>query len=216
MMVTATLREFQRRLQVEGYSAGIDELGAGPVCDGERNVYVWDDGEIQCKPENRDLAYRVKVIRDEVEEYMSAFIAAVPEQRKSGVTSDTRTLLRFRGCEMAGRRSRDGMVDFITWELPRGQRELGHYFVSYAAAKQDFAVRAGLIDRDRLFTETELRVIRSNLSDYLAIDEGASIPYESEQAIRGVIKKIDNTVVPEIEEQAQEAEDQGFEPEYEM
>ena len=214
MMPTATLREFQRRLQAEGFEHEIDELGGGPVRNGEQYIYVFDSGEIQYKRESASLAMRVRAIRDEVEEYMGAFLTTVP--RVSGAASDTRTLLLFQGCELAGRRHPDGSMDFVTWAHVRGHRDMGHYHENYAAAKEDFAVRAGLIDRDRLFTETELTVIRSNLSDYLTIDGGDHITGEQEAAITGVIKKIDQVVVPEIQDQTRDAEDQGYEPEIEL
>jgi hypothetical protein len=218
-MTGEALKEFKRRLQAEGYENGLDELGAGAVRDGEQTIFITDDGEIRFKPENRAFAYRVRDIRDEVDEYMTEFLSADPNkaQFRGGGRSDTRTLAEYNGCELAARRLPDGDMDFVTWRIGKdNSREIGHYIGDYAEAKRDFAVRSGLIDRNRLFSETELSVIRSNLSDFLAIDGGDHITAENEQTVRGVIRKIDTVVVPEIREQAQEAEDMGYEPEYEM
>jgi hypothetical protein len=129
---------------------------------------------------------------------------------------ETRTLMKHAGCEFAMRWNRGGCADFVTWRLDRnGEREIGHYFDDYAEAKEDFAVRAGLLDRSKLFTETELAVLRSSLSDYLSLD-GNSLTYGNEETVRGVIGKIDAVIAPEIEEQANEAEDQGYEPEMDL
>jgi hypothetical protein len=218
-MTGEKLKEFKRRLQDEGFEDNLDELGAGAVRDGEQYIFLMDDGEIRFKPEDREFAYRVRDIRDEVDEYMTEYQNADPNKAlfKSGGRSDTRTLASYNCCEFAARRLPNGSMDFVTWRVVKdNSREIGHYFNDYSAAKQDFAVRAGLIDRDRLFTETELTVIRSHLSDYLSIDAGEHIDGKNEQAIRGVIKKIDNVVVPEIKEQAQEAEDMEYEPEQEL
>jgi len=92
-----------------------------------------------------------------------------------------------------------------------------HYHTDYFDANQDFAIRAGLIDWDRWFTETELSVIRFNLSDYLTIDGGDYLIGEKELGDKGyIVRKIDNVVATGIHEQAREAEDQGYEPEQEL
>ncbi len=212
------LKEFIRRLQAEGYEPKLDEHGAGNVYDGEQSIHMMEDGEIRYKREYNALAMNIKKIRDEVDEYMTAYLAAAPDAAhiEDNNKLDTRTLLLFNQTELAGRQSPNGAVDFVTWQHDRnGEREIGHYITDYAEAKQDFAVRAGLIDRDRLFTETELTVIRSNLSDYLTIDGGENITLEVEARIKNLIDKIDNVIVPEVREQTQEAEDEHFEPEYE-
>jgi len=218
-MTGEKLKEFMRRLAVEGYNCALDASGAGTIHgDGQEHVTINEDGEILFKPENRRLAYEVRDIRDEVDEYMTEFMKAVPdpEHTPGSKRADTRTLMLYNGCELAGRHMPDGVVDFVTWVRARGDRHMGHYFTDYTAAKQDFAVRAGLINRDRLFSETELAVIRSNLSDFLTIDGGDNMTGEQEDAIKDVISKINNVVAPEIREQAQEAEEQGYEPEQEL
>jgi hypothetical protein len=186
-----------------------------------------EDGEIRFRPENRDFAYRVHDIYGEVQEYMTAFERAAPDTpppkgvdkndfEGRGVAFETRTLLKYNGAELAGRYGRNGGADFVSWRLDRnGERELGHYHDSYAAAKEDFAVRAGLIDRNKLFTETELTVIKSSLSAYLSLDD-ENLSDADERTLRGVVEKIDRVITPTIQEQEDEAEDQGFEPELEL
>jgi hypothetical protein len=218
-MTGQKLKEFIQRLQAEGYEPRLDEHGAGTVRDGEQSIRMIEDGEIQFKREYRPLAMSIKKIRDEVDEYMTAYLAAAPDAAhlKDSSKLDTRTLLLFNSVELVGRQAPDRTVDFVTWQHDRNsERENGHYLTDYTAAKQDFAVRAGLVDRDRLFTETELTVIRSNLSDYLTIDGGDHVSWEQEDSIKEVIEKIDNIIVPEINTQAQEAEEEGYDPENEL
>ena len=211
------LKEFMRRLATEGYNFDLDINGVGTIRNGEQErVTINEDGEILFKPENRRLAYEIRDLRDEVDEYMTEFAKAAPDKDRLPGRADTRTLMLYNGCELAGRQMPDGVVDFVTWAHVRGDRQVGHYFSDYTAAKQDFAVRAGLIDRDRLFTETELTVIRSNLSDFLTIDSGSNLTWDEEDAIKDIISKINDVVAPAIQERAQEAEDHGYEPEQEL
>jgi hypothetical protein len=105
-----------------------------------------------------------------VDEYMTAFKNSAygsGEFPDRGTNIETRTLMKHAACELAMRWRRDSGADFVTWRLDRnGEREVGHYYDSYVGAKEEFALRAGLIDQNRLFTETELTVIRSTLDDY--------------------------------------------------
>jgi hypothetical protein len=218
-MTDEKLKELLRRLTAEGYETELDERGAGTVRDGEQSVAVMENGEVRYKRENRELAFRIRAIYDEVNEYMTAFERAAPvvERFPGDGAEYTRTLLMYANHELAGRSRADGSVDFVTWRLDRdGERETGHYFDDYADAKEDFALRAGLIDRDKLFDEKELTVIRSHLSDYLDIAAGDRISYSQEQAIQNVIGKIDDVIAPAIEDEAEVAAEQGFEPEMEL
>ena len=61
---------------------------------------------------------------------------------------------------MAGRQRGNGFgYQFVTWIWDYGRTGLshGHYYEGdYNAAKQDFAVRSGLISKAQLFSEEEL------------------------------------------------------------
>jgi hypothetical protein len=199
-MTKESLVELKRRLQAEGFEASLDERGAGIVGDGRRNARVMEDGELRFKPESRDFACRVKEIRDEVDEYMAAFKSsehAGGGLAGNGANAETRALLAHGGCELAMRWHSGSCADFVTWRLDRnGERELGHYHGSYADAKEDFALRAGLVDRSRLFTETELSAIRSSLSESLSFGNWGS--EREEGAAWSAIGKIDRVIAPAI------------------
>ena len=214
-MTGEKLKEFIRRLKAAGFQTELDVNGAGTVYRHGREVAVLkEDGEILYKPWSRQYAFYIRDMQNEVDEYMTQYLNAA-SVKTSRLRTAPRTLLEFNNAELAAKEGGNGF-EFITWKKYGVSRDAGHYFSDYAAAKRDFAVRAGLIDRDRLFTETELTVIRSHLSDYLSIDAGDHITGENEKAIRKVIDKIDNSIVPEIREEAQEAEDMEREPVQEL
>ena len=109
----------------------------------------------------------------------------------------------------------DNNVGFITWRLDRdGERDDPRFFTDYTQAKQDFAVRAELIPRNMLFSERQLAVIRSRLSDYLALKaiQEPSVARQEKDAIREVVDQINTVVVPEIYEK-EDPEEFGYEPE---
>jgi hypothetical protein len=90
-------------------------------------------------------------------------------------------------------------LHFATWEYTYKRDGLvcGHYTTDYKAAKEDFAIRCGLIDRNKLFNETEMKLIRQGLV-YL----GANFPdltCEQNTLLETVVEKIE-MLVPEIQE----------------
>lgn len=90
-------------------------------------------------------------------------MAAAPTHKASGLDADFKLLAEFNDCVLAGRFSGEGRgVQFVTWEGGYGRKGLyhGHYYENdYEGAKADFAQRAGLIDRNRFFTDEQLRLI---------------------------------------------------------
>jgi hypothetical protein len=92
-----------------------------------------------------------------------------------------------------------GYLEYVTWQqdLEKTRVDAGHYFTDYEAAKEDFASRAGLIDRNKLFTETEMKLIRQGL-----VHLGINFPdltHEQNTLLGKVVEKIE-MIVPEIQE----------------
>ena len=56
-------------------------------------------------------------------------------------------------------------LHFTTWEYGYNHEGFshGHYTTDYDSVKEDFAVRCGLVNRYKMFNETELKLIRQGL-----------------------------------------------------
>ena len=99
---------------------------------------------------------------------------------------------------------------FTTWDygINRASFNNGHYTNDFEYAKQDFALRCGLIDRSKLFTENEMKLIRQGL-----VFLGANSPdltYEQNTLLGKVVEKIE-VLVPAIEHR-EEWEHEGYLP----
>jgi len=94
-----------------------------------------------------------------------------------------------------------GYVEFVTWQRDAEKTwvEAGHYFTDYEAAKEDFAVRCGLVNRYKMFNETELKLIHQGL-----VHLGADYPYLTAEQMNNVGKLIEKveTIVPAIQERS--------------
>ena len=100
-------------------------------------------------PQAEDALYRVEDIAAKTLEYMTAMEAA-PQLKASGLDGDYRILADFGGTVLAGTPSKYG-VQFVTWDWDYDRTGVvhGHNFMeNYDGAKQDFATRSGLIQKE--------------------------------------------------------------------
>ncbi len=90
--------------------------------------------------------------------------------------------------------------DYVTWEKDKAVEGVhaGNYFgKNYASAREDFAQRSGLINKDKLFSETEMLTIYSGL---VKLQELHNISWDQEKVIDLIKNKISN-VIPDVNEE---------------
>ena len=159
-------QELALNLRHEGFTVEPEtEEGLLPVAlDGQRLCCAAEAGEIRywkadVAGDARSAALeQVTAIARITSEYMSQMEAA-PPLTASGLEGDYRLLAEFSSVVLAGHPTQYG-AQFITWARAQEGTSLYHgdYYgpgagvVSYAAAKQDFATRSGLVPRNALFT----------------------------------------------------------------
>ena len=103
---------------------------------------------------------------------------------------DYRLLADFNGTVLAAHPTRLG-VHFVTWDWSCDRTGLnqGHYFQdNYTGAKQDFAIRAGLVSKQLIFNEAQLTEIYRCCTDTL--DAGVDLTVDQEQCIKSVQEQI--------------------------
>jgi len=130
-------------------------------------------------------------------EYLNHYQKAQALQA-SGLSDGYKKLLEFNGYVLAMKALHSlESYEFVTWEYsPDGSSvNLGHYYNDYLAAKEDFANRSGLIDINKLLSETQLKIIYTSLISYVALN--GNLDYKSEKVIGKILDKI-STAIPEI------------------
>lgn len=70
-----------------------------------------------------------------------------------------------------------------------------HYFYNKDEAFEDFAVRSGLVDEKKMFSETDLKIIHSGLVKMRTIDN--DLGSEDMESVAALIDKIED-IVPEL------------------
>ena len=125
-----------------------------------------------------------------VKEYMRIFERA-PALKAIGLEDSYKVLADFGDAVLAGRSCKTG-AKFVTWEwdFDRQGVHAGHYFMeNYEAAKQDCAVRAGLVESQRLFSDEQIAVIK-NACEF-ALEDDATLSYAEEKQLHSVQEQIE-------------------------
>ena len=116
-------------------------------------------------------------------EYM-AILETAPRLKASGLDGDYRILADFGDAVLAGHPTERG-VQFVTWEWDYDREGVhhGHYFQNdYDAAKRDFTMRGGLVQKGALFEPEQLAEIYRALAFVREQDETLSCGQDQELA----------------------------------
>ena len=158
--------------------------------------------------EASELYHQVAMDADEVYSYVETMQNA-PLLHASGLHEDFRLLADFGGAVLAGQERENGQgYQFVTWiwDYDRTGVSHGHYYEDdFQSAKQDFAVRSGLIPRAQLFTPEELTELYRAAEHWFY--EGPELDYKQQKAIQEARTKIEYTV-PDLQSRLEQAQSQ--------
>ena len=122
-------------------------------------------------------------------EYM-AILETATLLKADGLTGDYRILADFGDAVLAGHPTERG-VQFVTWEwdFDREGVHHGHYFQDdYEAAKRDFTVRSGLVQKGTLFEPEQLAEIYRALAFVREQDE--SLSFGRDQELKELMEQV--------------------------
>ena len=198
-------------------------FGTLPV-EGEQLPVLWNDAPL-CRitgkgsvfyrredadtPQAENALYRVEDIAAKTLEYMTAMEAA-PKLKASGLDGDYRSLADFGGPVLAGHPTKRG-VQFVTWEwdFDREGVHHGHYFQDdYDAAKRDFTVRGGLVQKDALFEPEQLADIYRALAFVREQDE--TLSFGRDQELAELMDRVGGLLPPNVPRQRDAPEQSGM------
>ena len=160
-------------------------------------------------PQAEDALYRVEDIAAKTLEYMTAMEAA-PQLKASGLDGDYRVLADFSSAVLAGHPTERG-VQFVTWEwdFDREGVHHGHYFQDdYDAAKRDFTVRGGLVQKDALFEPEQLAEIYRVLAFVREQDE--TLSFGRDQDLAELMEQVGGLLPPNVPRQRDAPEQSGM------
>lgn len=198
-------KELTRILAINGIEAATPEKNTLPILlNGRSACHVLPGGDM-CSfpndvrsPEADELYHKVAPFSHMVKEYMTA-IEKAPLLKATAVDEDFRLLAEYNGAVLAGRETEYGYM-FVTWKRDyegTGVYNGGYYLDGYTDAKQDFAIRAGLIEKQRLFSDAQLLDIYQSVND--TFEAGYELTQEDAKSLSGIQEQIED-LFPDVKE----------------
>ena len=182
------LEETGIRLRQDGFTVEPIEDHHLPVCwEKGRLCRISGQGSALYRQENMDSIRAQDALQAVIDtakmtsEYM-AILEYAPQLKATDLTGDYRILADFGDAVLAGHPTERG-VQFVTWEWDFDRKGVhqGHYFQDdYEAAKRDFTVRSGLVQKDALFEPEQLAEIYRALRFVREQDETISFGRDRE------------------------------------
>ena len=160
-------------------------------------------------PQAEDALFRIEDIAVKTLEYMTAMETA-PRLKATDLTGDYRILADFGDAVLAGHPTERG-VQFVTWEWDFDRKGVhhGHYFQDdYDAAKRDFTVRGGLVQKDALFEPEQLAQIYHALSFVREQDE--SLSFGRDRELAELMDQVGGLLPPNVPRQRDAPEQSGM------
>lgn len=128
-----------------------------------------------------------------VSEYINAYEKA-PELKAVGLDDGYRLLAEYNRVVLAVMDQKEYGYQFATWDRTYGDTglTLGHYTNDYESAKEDFAIRSGLVSKHKVFNDDQMKDIYNALDYYR--NEIENLTVKQEDAIKEIMKKIEYAV----------------------
>lgn len=195
--------EVIRKLGNEGYDVSADgewltvTLNSNAVVKINDSDIIYTDGDFydRDKSEAAPLSGIVRGIYG----YCSAYEKA-PPLKATDLSGNYRCLSEFNGTVLAAKYNDDFGFEFVTWDRTYDGKAVcqGNYYGDYEAAKENFAIRSGLIDGDKLFDNSELERLRSCVK--FAMENDGNLHFDEYDNL----KKLNEKILESLPEQQQE------------
>lgn len=194
--------EFKQQANHYGYSVETTDHPAAYLAishQGETITYL-SKGLDLLSIEEKTIDLSLLKLLEDVKEYVAA-IEDAPFFQQTGNGKTHKLLCDYNNTVLAVKYLESANeYEFVTWQYTYNKSAvtLGHYIYDYNAAKRDFAVRAGLIDKKELFSKEEINQLHSACCFYAM--EGEGIDSKDYNRLTDLIEKIDFILPPSKED----------------
>ena len=210
------LEETGIRLRQDGFTVEPIEDHHLPVCwEKGRLCRITGKGSVLYRQENVDSIRAQDALQTVIDtakmtsEY-TAILENAPRLKASGLHGDYHVLADFGSAVLAGHPTERG-VQFVTWEWDFDRKGVhqGHYFQDdYEAAKRDFTVRSGLVQKDALFEPEQLAEIYRALRFVREQDE--TISFGRDRELVELMEQVGGLLPPNVPRQRDAPEQSGM------
>ncbi|MBQ8322794.1 MAG: hypothetical protein IJX91_02380 [Clostridia bacterium] len=194
--MTIYQEELKRRLREQGHGALYDEE-TGMLKIYQNGVFLCDQDKNGNLHFTRD-AYALQnfyeistpIAKEAVSVKDCVALYEKGEPMKVGAVSNYHKFLEFGETILAGAYDKEYGFKFATWNKNQDGTYLvyGHYMNSYEKAKENFAVRAGLINKNKVFTQEQAELIFKSVN--YARDNCEHVIYDQDKEMDGIMENL--------------------------
>jgi len=132
-----------------------------------------------------------------ISEYISAYEKS-PELKAIGLDDGYRLLAEYNRTVLAVKDHNQYGYQFATWDRTYGDTglTLGHYTYDYETAKEEFAIRSGLVSKHKIFEDFQMKDIYRALDFYR--NENPDLTIKQDDELKKIMDKIEYAV-PDVE-----------------
>ncbi|SDN88061.1 hypothetical protein [Acetanaerobacterium elongatum] len=140
-----------------------------------------------------------QTFRDTMEAF-EAYTSAMPLEVEDESAQTYRKLSELNGIVLAAKMMKDNTLQFVTWRRSSTGVNNGNYTRNYQSAKEDFALRSEMIDKQRLFSDEELKLIQSALDTAQRFGQISKEPmtFDEERKLIDLSEKIGELLPKEV------------------
>jgi hypothetical protein len=187
-----------------------------PICHISEHGKVWYREKDMDTPEKVEARHYITSACYSATEYVQAMEKA-PTLKAVDSSDKYKLLLEHNGVVLAGiDMGQQNGYQFVTWlyTYDRSGVTLGHYYPNkYSEAKEEFAIRSGLVLEHKIFSKEQMLDIYRAVN--YSMDERADLSFKQEDALKEIKNQIEKTIpsaagVLEAERQVQLMQLPGF------
>ena len=197
-------KEVAKILRENGFTVSESSGYISVFSDGKEVVKIFGNGMISA-PDNTsdDIYFEIKKIAGTVSEYCSAYEKAAPLKAED-LSGNYRCLSEFNGTVLAAKYNNEYGFEFVTWDRTFHGKAVcqGNYYTDYASAKENFAVRSGLVDKDKLFSTKELEQLEKCVN--FTIRHNGDLKFDDCDFLRKISEKISENIPEQQQNEAPE------------
>ncbi len=195
-------KEVARILRENDFTVSENSGYISVFSDGKEAAKIFGNGMISA-PDNTsdDTYFEIKKIAGTVSEYCSAYEKAAP-LKAEGLSGNYRCLAEFNGTVLAAKHTEYGF-EFVTWDRTFDGKAVcqGNYYTDYASAKENFAVRSGMVDKNKIFSTKELEQLEKCVN--FTMRHNGDLKFDDCDFLKKISEKISENI-PEQQNEAPE------------
>ena len=141
----------------------------------------------------KDKFYALYHLNRVVLDYCTSYEKAAP-LKAVGLSGNYRCLSEFNSTVLAAKYNEEYGFEFVTWHRTYDGNAVNHgnYYEDYKSAKENFAMRSGLVDKDKIFGTKELEQLEKRVN--FTMRHNGDLKFDDCEFLKKISEKISENI----------------------